>query len=205
MRIHLTDYVVQSLRDMPEHAHLITDWTALLEAIQQDTRINQVQPQETQRTNVAKQRILLRMLATAAALEVGSLFENQDEDEDEGAIDADLVRVKHELQPPSPVEAFSGGKKTKKKKGSSLPQESLTVGLLKALPQLLEAFKGDVVILKSLTKLPQYFGKNPVVQRVCPLLFDFRIAPSDTSIPCYSLLQFTPSSVSLNARKMSRP
>ena len=204
VRVHLTDYVVQSLRDMPEHCHMMTDWTALLQAIQQETKVSQSQEQAV-RANVAKQRVLLQMLATAAALEVGSLqAQDTDDDEDEDALlDPELLKARRLMQPPSHSET-SGKKGGKKKKSNNLHQESLTIGLLKALPQLLEAFKGDVVILRSLTTLPQYFGKEGIV---CCSVFMYKLAsqfsPYNTYWPCIMLTWLYPvhSVLSLPQRK----
>jgi cohesin complex subunit SA-1/2 len=128
IRVHLTDYIVQSLREMPEHKCLATNWSAMLKAI----RSENTQQEKAGREDVAKQRVLLRMLATAAELEVGGSPAADSSDE---------------------------GKKSgnKRKKDSTIePSEALSISLLKSLPHLLVAFKGDVVALRSLTKLPRY-------------------------------------------------
>ena len=126
IRVHLTDLVVQSLRNMPEHSYLATNWSAMLTAIRSE---NPQQDRMAGREEVAKQRVLLRFLACAAELEV--------------------------------AETNIDGKTTQKlrKPTTSIyeqPDQALSVSLLKSLPQLLIAFKGDVISLRSLTLLPRY-------------------------------------------------
>jgi hypothetical protein len=126
VRVELADHVIRSLREMPEHRHLAVNWSAMLKAIRSE---NPQQGRNTGREEAVKQRVLLRMFAHAAEQEVGldSNKENQ-----------------------------SGGKKRKRDTSNRHPAEALSLALLKSLPQLLTAFKGDVVALRSLTKLPQY-------------------------------------------------
>ena len=120
IRVELVDHVIRSLRDMPEHRPLVVHWTAILKAIRSE---NPQQGRATGREEVAKQRVLLRMLACAAELEVGSST------------------------------AEEGPKTTV---SNSTLHEALSLALLRSLPHLLTAFKGDVMALRSLTKLPQY-------------------------------------------------
>jgi hypothetical protein len=108
---------------MPEHKHLVVNWSAMLRAIRSE---NPQQGRSTGREEVAKQRVLLRMLACAAEVEA-----RQDE---------------------------KTTTKNKRKRDSSAEdnQESLSLELLKSLPHLLPAFKGDIMSLRSLTRLPSY-------------------------------------------------
>jgi hypothetical protein len=126
IRVDRADHVIQSLRDMPEHKHLAVNWSAMLKAIRSE---NPQQGRPAGREELAKQRVLLRMLACAAEREVGS------------------------------VENANSNKKRKRAEpstNSNESHESLSMALLKSLPSLLTAFKGDVMALRSLTKLPQY-------------------------------------------------
>jgi hypothetical protein len=123
IRVHLTDFVIQSLKDMPEHRCLITNWPAMLRAIRSE---NPQQDPRTGREELAKQRVLLRMLACAAELS---------------------------------VKDRSTGKSKKRKKEAS-PPEILSIALLKSLPNLLVAFKGDGIALQSLTQLPRYLQSS---------------------------------------------
>jgi cohesin complex subunit SA-1/2 len=67
IKIELTDHIVHSLREMPEHKSLTTSWTAMLKAI----RSENPQQGRQEKEEVAKTGILLRILACAAKLEVG--------------------------------------------------------------------------------------------------------------------------------------
>ena len=132
IQVDLADFLVQSLRDMPEHRNLVTDWNAMLRAIKDDNAAATAHNVKAgERANLAKQRILVRMLACAARTEVGSVAEdsflNRDTD---------------------PEIAIIHGKKTSgpRKKAPSIGREheTLSVALLKALPNLLLQFKGDM-------------------------------------------------------------
>jgi cohesin complex subunit SA-1/2 len=162
IRVHLTDYVIQSLSKMPRHAHLVTDWTVMLLAIQQETQADR-HDLKCQRSTITKQRVLLRMLVCAASLALGNgsgneAKDNGSDDNGEGTLmDPDFLKVQSKLQiemGPTP-----SGKKKSKNEASSMLHESLTVGLLKALPTLLPAYKGDAAILRSLTMLPKFLSK----------------------------------------------
>lgn len=71
IKIELTDHIVHSLREMPEHKNLTTSWTAMLKAI----RSENPQQDRQEKEEVAKTGVLLRILACAAKLEVGQLGE----------------------------------------------------------------------------------------------------------------------------------
>ena len=124
IRVHLTDFVVDSIRDMPEHRYLITNWSAILKAMRFDRATRDI----SNREEITRQRILLRMLARAAELEIG-----KGDDDGKGR-----------------------NKRRRVSSGNGQPHEALSVVLLKSLPQLLEAFKGDLYALRSLTTLPGY-------------------------------------------------
>jgi hypothetical protein len=115
--------VIQSLKAMPEHKCLTTNWSAMLRAIRSE---NPQQDARTGREELAKQRVLLRMLACAAELS---------------------------------VKDPSAGESKKRKKEVS-PPEILSIALLKSLPHLLIAFKGDGIALQSITQLPRYLQSS---------------------------------------------
>ena len=121
VKVDRADLLVESLREMPEHNHLVVNWSAMMRAI----RTRSENPQQGRsgggREEVTKQRILLRMLACSA-------------------------------------DAQSEHKSKKKQKGESSDDilEALSLDLLKGLPVLLPAFKGDVMSLRSITQLPKY-------------------------------------------------
>jgi len=197
LRVELTDFVVESLRSMPEHAHLMTDWNAILRAIHHDTEANLSQSKQ-QRITLAKQRVLLRMLASAAAMEIGSINSTSENDKhgmesDEilEIVDRDFIDVKRQLQLQT-TSALSVKKKGGKKKSASanISREGLTVSLLKALPKLLQAYKGDLIVLRNLTALPQYFvasvltlpNRKDAVQYLVNMLADIFLEATDTSV-----------------------
>lgn len=118
VRVDLSDYVIESLRDMPEHRHLAVNWSAILKAIRSE---NPQQGRNAGQEESVKQQVLLRMLACAAELE---------------------------------SRGQSAG--SKRKHDDHQAPGALSLALLKSLPQLLTAFKGDVLALQSLTKLPRF-------------------------------------------------
>ena len=186
LRVHLTSYIVQSIRDMPAHAHLMTDWSAILRAIERDTEAN-VSHSQTQRVTLAKQRVLLQILASAAALEAGSVYSNEDAEVGTLILDPDLGRAKSQLLFASGMVGTVG--KNKKQKPAAI-RESLTVSLLKVLPNLLEAYKGDMIVLRCLTTLPQYFvssvlavpTRKGAVELLTDLLAELFLDSTDTTV-----------------------
>ncbi|KAG7357038.1 hypothetical protein IV203_001726 [Nitzschia inconspicua] len=122
IHIHLVDNVVEALLDMPEHRDIIGNMTIMVQAIRE------ANPQNDDKEEITKQRVMLRMLVTAAriALEKGG-FSN-------------------ETDVPS-----------KKGKSSNRDENylaSLSSSLLQNLPNLLMNYKSDVVALRDVTKLP---------------------------------------------------
>lgn len=95
------------------------------------------------RANVAKQRLLVRMLACAAREEVGSVAEI---DFLNRGTDADTVERSSSTIP--------------KVRGKQAPtgreHENLSIALIKALPNLLIQFKGDSAIIPELASLPRF-------------------------------------------------
>lgn len=140
IQVQLADYLVQSLREMPEHRSLVTDWSAMLRAIKDDkaaTTASNVRAGE--KANVAKQRVLVRMLACAAREEVGSIagesFLQQD-------MDTDSIEKKD--------------KKSTKANLLGREHERCSLALLTSIPSLLLQFKGDLAIIPELVNLPRY-------------------------------------------------
>eukprot|EP00986_Skeletonema_menzelii_P009966 scaffold4669_cov108-Skeletonema_menzelii.AAC.3 len=138
IKIEVADFIVQSLREMPEHRALVTDWSAMLRAIKDDksaTTAHNVKAGD--RADVAKQRILVRMLACAAQEEVGAVA-------DESFLNSDV----------DPDMADSCEKAKKASMGRE--HETLSIALLKALPNLLLKFKGDTDVISELACLPRF-------------------------------------------------
>ena len=148
IRIELVDHVVESLRAMPEHRDVITNWSAIIQAIGDDGAV--ASEGDGNRIEVAKQRVLVQMLACAAHAEVGSVAEA---DFLYGDLDDDLVEIL-KMKAIPPLE--SGTKKKKPKQSSGMAHEILSVALLQALPGLMSRFKTDPSILGSLSILPRY-------------------------------------------------
>jgi hypothetical protein len=163
VRVELTDCIVVSLRDMPEHkASLATNWSAMLRAISDDATATMDGATVGDRVDVAKQRVLVRFLATAALAEVGAVAGSDffSSSSGSGPTASDLLVTN--TGSPSNLAHQSGmhSKKHKKQKASSHhPHETLSVALLKALPDLLVKFNSDAAILESLTRLPRYLCK----------------------------------------------
>lgn len=157
IRVELSDYLVHSLRAMPENSALVTTWSAMLRAIGDDAvALNGNGNAAGDRVDVSKQRILVQMLATAVKAEVGavgdsSLFEN--------CIDPDVVASEAALLDGDEV-AMTGGKGITKKGSADIQHENLSIALLKVLPDLLVKFKTDPAVTSSLTALPRYLRKS---------------------------------------------
>jgi hypothetical protein len=156
----LVDYIVLSLRDMPEYRHLVSSqWQALLHSVRQgedrpSSRSSQGRGRGEHRLEMVMQRVLIRMLVTAVQLEVWS--NPPDKGDDAVVVDVEFASAHQALwkqsMPPRPRD-------TKKKSSSSnvKTQEEMTLALLRELPRLLTLFKAETSILQSLTSLPQYF------------------------------------------------
>ncbi len=140
IKIEVADFIVQSLRGMPEHRALVTDWSAMLRAIKDDksaTTAHNVKAGD--RADVAKQRILVRMLACAAQEEVGAVA-------DKSFLNSDV----------DPDMASSSTSEKANKASMGREHETLSIALLKALPNLLLKFKGDTDVVSELACLPRF-------------------------------------------------
>jgi cohesin complex subunit SA-1/2 len=149
IQINLVNHMVQSLRNMPDHKNIVTNWNALIRAITDEKIATTSQGNAAgARADLAKQRVLVEILACAVKAEVEAVTESD-------FLLADL----------DPVAALHYSKFNEQKKGkrstttNNLNHESLSVALIKSLPNLLEKFKSDANILESLTSLPRYFSK----------------------------------------------
>jgi cohesin complex subunit SA-1/2 len=148
----LVDLIVLSLRDMPEHKHLVCNWAAMLRALQGDEQNRRKSISKgDQRQDTVKQRVLLRMLVTAVTLEVTDAVTV-----DETIVDPDLIDARQAERKSLQATSTKTKKPTIK---SSTSHEELTLALLRALPDLLVSFKSETSVLQSLTTLPQYFRK----------------------------------------------
>jgi len=140
IKIDLVDYVVHSLREMPEHSSIATNWSALLRCIMDDNIATLDGATAGDRTDVVKQRVLVQMLSCAAKAEVGSI--------------ASVEFLQMDIDPASVSQNQT--KRTKKDSRRSHTHESLSIALLTALPKLFTQFQSDSVILLSLSSLPRY-------------------------------------------------
>jgi cohesin complex subunit SA-1/2 len=148
MQIELTDLVVSSLRAMPEHKSLVTNWPAMLRAIHGAGSKQSLGDKNERRKEASKKRVLLRMLVCAAELEVNGAA---DDDSLPNNVDPDLLAARKSAQ----LEA----EQPKKKRKVESSKEEFTLALVKALPDLLIAYKEETSVLQSLTTLPRYFRK----------------------------------------------
>ena len=142
VRIDLVRYIVESLRAMPEHSSLLVNWSALVRALQTETKSGR-------RVESAQQRILLRMLVCSVELEIGCNDKKSDVDQ----IDPDLLDARVQQQSSSQP----ASKKRKKDTSSSAMHEEMTIALLRPVSALLGQVKTDAIVLRSVTELPQYF------------------------------------------------
>lgn len=151
IKVGLTDHIVLSLRGMPEHKSLTTSWSAMLKAIGHEN----ANLERKEREEIARTRVLLRMLVSAANLEVSH----------------------------KKTEVDKKGKR-KASLSSSETLESLSQALLKNLPELLTTYKADNMCLRSLAKLPQHIlpeifslssrksDFSALVKNICVLFLD---------------------------------
>lgn len=151
IRVQVADLVVHSLREMPEHKVLVTNWNAMLCAIGDDSVATTISGGKGgDRVEVAKQRVLVQMLACAAQAEVSAVAEpgflSRDVDSDAIAQQEGSAQPAKSTMKKSVTKSYSGG----------MPHEVLSVALLSSLPDLLVKFKGDNAILSRLTMLPRY-------------------------------------------------
>jgi cohesin complex subunit SA-1/2 len=143
IHVETADLLVKSLREMPEHRGLVTDWSAMLRAIKDDNvAATATLITAGDRANVAKQRVLVRMLACAAREEVGAVADHEFLSR---GTDAHAMEVTTTVK--------SKGKKTPT---VGREHENLSIALLKALPNLLIQFKGDLAIIPELVSLPRF-------------------------------------------------
>ena len=131
--MRFADYIVASLRSIPEHSSIATNWSALLRAINEDSVATTAGGSTADKTvDAVKQLVLLRMLMASVIEEVGSVS------------DADFLNG-------------SKGSKKNSKKARNTSHEKLSIELLKALPALFVKFSGDSRMLQQIASLPRYF------------------------------------------------
>jgi hypothetical protein len=165
------DLVVHSLRGMVEHRHLVTSWSAMLQALKKSDTVSPNAEADEHKMDAIRQRVILRFLTCAAELEVEGAFA---ESYTLGYMDQDFhsaLKAQHQSLEVAQKKAF-------KPKASS--HEQLTLALVDALPGLLDTFKGVSSVLENLTRLPQCFRKYTwlpfllMLNKTCPDLFCFR-------------------------------
>ena len=177
IRVERSDYLVHSLRAMPENRALVTTWSAMLRAIGDDAvAVNGSGNAAGDRVDVAKQRILVQMMAAAVKAEVGavgdsSLFEN--------CIDPDVVAAEAAVLDEDEV-AKTGGRASTKNASADIQHENLSIALLKVLPDLLVKFKTDAAVTGSLTALPRYLCKFCCSVVTLPVLFSYTFLQRDS-------------------------
>lgn len=151
IKVELSDYLVHSLRAMPEHRSLVTTWSAMLRAIGDDKlALTSHGNAAGDRVDVAKQRVLVRMLAAAVKAEVGSVADPSIFEEH---VDPEVIFAEMAILGEDEVSKATG--KGQKKGSTGIQHENLSVALMKALPNLLVKFKTDSAITSSLTTLPR--------------------------------------------------
>jgi hypothetical protein len=135
MNIELVDCLVQSILDMPEHKELVLNWSMMLKAIRSE---NPQQGSPNEREEIATQRILLRILATSAKIELEKASQTDNSSSSSKKPNPAVVRKRRRSSD----------------HGTETSLDQLSTALLKNLPHLLDAFKSDVMSLRDVTKLP---------------------------------------------------
>lgn len=177
VRIHLVDHIIESLRTMPKHKGIVTNWNAMIRAITDDkTALTAHGESAGDRTDVTKQRVLVQMLFCATRLEV------------EAVANPEFLKWGLDIDEVNAHVEFHRDERKKANKASDLNHESLSIALMKALPHLLEKFKSDSIILQSLVCLPRYFRKSSIfflLTLYAHLINNpmFRLVPSVFSLP----------------------
>ena len=160
MRFELSAYIVQSMRECPQHGSLVRNFPALVKAFEDSlvVEVSQSGSKKGQRERVladAKQRVLLEFLMSAVEEEVQL-------SEPEHVMDIDL--------------------KEPEKKGNKVSvQEEMTRNLLPSLPKLVKSFKSETVLLRRLVKLPLYFCefyRTSCVGLFMEILFSLLFSPN---------------------------
>jgi len=142
IQIDLANFLIHSMRNMPEHKDLVTNWSVMLRSIQEKSVATIDGATAGDRADVAKQRVLVQMLTEATKLEVREVA---DASFFESGFDKEMM-----------VDECANKEKKKRNKSEGV-HESLTVTLLMALPNLLTKFKTDSATLASLTSIPRNF------------------------------------------------
>ena len=171
IRYDLVDYVVMSLREMPEFKHFVSQhWNAVLRCVlhgdEHHSRKSIESNKKETRISTVTQRVLIRMLVTAVQFEVmniGNHLMGRDkvtpmtrlDDDDTELLDAQRTALIGSFMTTSST--FTNKSKKAALSSNAKTQEDLTMALLRELPQLLISFKSETSILQSLTTLPQYF------------------------------------------------
>ena len=162
MRFDLADLVIASLRDT-RHRPLASNFAAILHALEiysspSKAKGSSREGKKDRRINQVHRRVLLQLLVAAVEQEVGSMSGSAGEAPESEIVDPDLTAGRRVDNVHSVFPASGGGNK-KKVKGSSSSRRDLTIILLRALPGLMSSYKTELPVLRSLTRLPQHFGK----------------------------------------------
>ena len=174
IRYDLVDFIVMSLREMPEYKHHVSHhWNAMLRCVlhgdEHISRKNSGAKKSDNRINIVTQRVMIRMLVAAVQFEVMNIGQhskgkdkvvpmNLIDDGDSEFLEAQRSALTTSFQSAAAsTTAKSATSKNVATSNNAKAQEDLTMALLRELPQLLVSFKSDTSIVKSLTTLPLYF------------------------------------------------
>jgi cohesin complex subunit SA-1/2 len=126
IRIERIDYIVESLLQMPEHKDIVLNWRVMVQAIR---NTNPNQQGSTEKEELTKQRVMLRMLVTSA-----KIFQKQIESSDKDA---------------------RAGTKRRRSDQNEKDRTELSVALLQNLPSLFKNYQGDRIALRDVSGLAQ--------------------------------------------------
>jgi hypothetical protein len=175
IQIELTDLIVASLRVMPELKLLATAWNLIVHALDNVESKRLTAPSSASKKIAEKQeekilaiqaRVLVRFLVCGVELEIGT--KRTKENVLSPFLDPFLATENCTCLPDMECSATQA----KKRRRVYLPQEAMTLDLLRSLPKLLQTYKGDAHALRSLTCLPRCFGTVLSMYRVPSFMQD---------------------------------
>jgi len=138
--VHLADLLIDSLRSLPAHASLPSNFPALLQAIHDDSIATTSEGNRAgDKVDMVKQRVLVRMLCRGAAREV------------EGVSSPEFLRYIH---PDLLSQETTQKRRRRVTVEDTRRHEDLSKALASALPNLLAKFSGDNVVLGQILSLP---------------------------------------------------
>ena len=151
VRIESVDHLVESIRDMPQHKDIVRNWSSIILSIMNEKQAMTLDgASASDRANAVKAMVLVRMLSCAVKLEVEAVAEQEFLTSDVEVLNGEEHATKGDSNAKGKRKSLSSNDRS---------HETLSVALIKNLPQLLKKFKSDSRVLQDLTLLPRYLGE----------------------------------------------